>query len=235
MGFSVIELGIFAVVVGVLVFNVRKQLRAKRETAAGKARSEALFVSMFPELQPYFHPVKAIEYVHHRRQQSPQPGRQRVKGPPGFGVDAADIELSDGTERVTLLDAAGATLSQFVYQDNAEGGVLRIGKGKMTVTLPADGGGARVRYWHPDREFKWKKGVWTFQSRLADREIESSSDHTSFSDSSSSSSSSSSTSDIARGAAVAGGIAAAGGAFDGGGASASFDGAEGSASSAPAY
>lgn len=205
----------------VIVYLVRKN-------RAGQARSEALFRSMFPDLQPYYHPLKLIDFVRARRSRKARAGTW--KSPPGFATDSAETTLDDGKERVRLLDAAGAVLAEFIFEDHVEGGVLRLGKGKLTVNLQ-DANNPRVRYWHPDREFKWKRGQWTFQSRMADQGI-ASGDSTSFS----SDSSSSSGSGLARGAAVAGGIAAAGGAFDGGGASAAFDGAgESGASSGPAY
>jgi hypothetical protein len=123
---------------------------------------------------------------------------------------------------VRLRDAAGAVVGEFVFEQHPEGGVLRVGKGKLTVNTK-DVASPRVRYWHPDREFKWKRGQWTFLSRMADRgdrngrpqqllqrfvvvvELQLRASR--------------------RGAAVAGGIAAAGGTFDGGGASAAWDGA----------
>jgi uncharacterized membrane protein YgcG len=217
--FSVIVWGGLAVAI---VFVIRK-------SRADTKRSEALFRSMFPELQPYFHPLKLIAFVRARRARKAPPGPW--KNPPGLEVDTAEmLEAVDGRERVRLLDAAGALLGEFTFEDHVEGGALRVGKGKLTVNVQ-DPNNPRVRYWHPDREFKWKGGKWTFQSRMADRDIDSSDSSTSFSSDSSSSSS------AARTAAVAGGIAAAGGAFDGGGASAAWDGAAGEsgASSGPAY
>lgn len=219
--FGVIVWGGLAVAV---VFVIRK-------SRAEAKRGEALFQSMFPELQPYFHPRKLIPFVRARLDRKAQPGRW--KNPAGFEVDTAEmLEAVEGRERVRLLDATGEMLAEFTFEDHAEGGALRVGKGKLTVNV-RDPNNPRVRYWHPDREFKWKGGKWTFQSRMADRDIESSDSGTSFSSDSSSSSSSS----AARTAAVAGGIAAAGGAFDGGGASAAWDGAggESGASAGPAY
>ena len=212
---DVFEAAVVVVVAALLFHNVRKFRREKREAADAVARGEALFASMFPELQPWFHPEKALRYVQGRRGRAPPAGRERWEDPPGFGAHAAELDVADGKERVTLLDAAGAKLGQFLYEEKPDGGVLRIGKGKMTVVLPADGQ-YRVRYWHPDREFKWKRGgQWTFDTRVSDSSIDSGSRSTSFSESSSSS--------AARGAAAATGTAAAGGAFDGGGANASWD------------
>lgn len=223
---KLLDYGVFVVIAAIVIVKVI-QVRWKVR------RGEALFRSMFPELQPHLHPEKMLEFVVARLARS-----KRIEGlwknPPGFSDGSARISRVDGREHVVLLDAAGAERAQFVFEKHPEGGVLRIGKGKVTVSS-RDLNNQRVRYWHPDREFKWKRrgGVWTFQSRMSEREIESR-DRTSFS--SDSSSSSSSSSDFTRGAAVAGGIAAAGGTFDGGGANASWDGGgEGGASSAPAY
>lgn len=212
---TLLEYWFFIVVAVVIVFKVF-QVRRKAH------RGDALFRSMFPELQPHLHPQKMLDFVVARLARGGKPGTW--KNPPGFADGSATIAQVDGREQVTLLDPAGQQRARFIFEKHPEGGVLRVGKGKVTVSS-RDTNNRRVRYWHPDREFKWKQrgSVWSFQSRMSDREIESSSDRTSFSDSSSSSSSSSS-SDFARGAAVAGGIAAAGGTFDGGGANASWDG-----------
>lgn len=225
---AILFVTVFVAIFAAVLLAVRREGRRARESAA---RSEAMFRSMFPELQPWFHPLKVIDFVRARRARGSAVSGAWKK-PPGFAAEAADISLVDGRERVRLLDAAGALLGEFVFQDHPEGGVLRVGKGKLTVNLQ-DPNNPRVRYWHPDREFKWKGGQWTFQSRMADREIESSSDSsTSFSSDSGSSSS------AARTAAAATGIAAAGGAFDGGGANASWDGGSaggGEGSTATAY
>jgi hypothetical protein len=146
------------------------------------------------------------------------------KSPPGFAADRAEIQPDGAREKVRLLDAAGVLLADFLFEDHAEGGVLRFGKGKFTVNVrdPVP----RVRYWHPDREFKWsrQKG-WTFFNRMAEE---------SFSSSDRSPGDSSSDSSSSRGVAAAAGIVAAGGAFDGGGASQAWDdggrGAESSSS-----
>ena len=217
---KLLDYGAFLVIGGIILFKVIQVRLKARGEAAAQEKGEALFRSMFPELQPHFHPRNAIAYVLRRGGNGAKAGRSR--NPEGFdGAAEAEVDLADGKERVTLLDAGGATLASFLYEDKPDGGVLRIGKGKMTVTLPPAGEN-RVRYWHPDREFKWKRGVWSFTSRMADRDIESGdSDRTSFS---SDSSSSSSFDSGARSTAAAAGIVAAGGAFDGGGANASWDG-----------
>lgn len=221
---KLINWGFFLLVLGFVVFKVVQVRLQARGQAKAKEKGEALFRSMFPELQPHYHPLKLLDFVRARRSRKARAGAWR--NPPGFATDSAETILEDGKERVRLRDATGTVLGEFVFEEHPEGGVLRVGKGKLTVSTK-DAASPRVRYWHPDREFKWKRGVWTFQSRIAEREIESG-DRTSFSNDSSSSSSGSS---MARGAAVAGGIVAAGGAFDGGGANASWDGASGESAS----
>ena len=233
---KLLEYGFFVVIAAIVVAKVI-QVRWKVR------RGDALFRSMFPELQPHLHPEKMLDFVVARLSRGKNPGGV-WKNPPGFADGSARIAMVDGREHVTLLDPAGAKRAEFIFEKHPEGGVLRVGKGKVTVSS-RDINNQRVRYWHPDREFKWKRrgGVWSFTSRMADREIESG-DRTSFS---SDSSSSSYDSGSARTAAAATGIAAAGGTFDGGGASAAWDAAdstgsgtsgdafEGSGASATAY
>ncbi|MEO7742160.1 MAG: hypothetical protein ABIR98_04420 [Usitatibacter sp.] len=232
---TLLEYGFFVVIAAIVVIKVI-QVRWKVR------RGDALFRTMFPELQPHLHPVKMLDFVVARLSRGKNPGGV-WRNPPGFADGSARISMVEGREHVTLLDAAGTERARFIFEQHAEGGVLRVGKGKVTVNT-RDINNQRVRYWHPDREFKWKRrgGVWSFTSRMAEREIESS-DRTSFSNDSSSSYDSGS----ARTAAAAAGIVAAGGTFDGGGASAAWDGAgsagggtssdtfEGSSASATAY
>ena len=215
---------------GVFVWRLVKQgsARGARMLAEHNQRVEAMFSSMFPDLQPHFHPARGHEYVKARRARAGASAAFKWRGPPGFPAAAeADVEPEGERERVRLLDAAGALLGEFVFEEHPEGGTLRMGKGKFTVNIREPV--ARVRYWHPDREFKWTApNNWKFQSRLDDHSLDSTD-----TGSSTSSSSSDSTSSIARGAAAGAGIAAAGGAFDGGGASHSWDdgGSSSSASS----
>jgi hypothetical protein len=218
---ALLEYGFFVVIAAIVVVKVARVRWKVR-------RGEALFRSMFPELQPHLHPRKMLDFVVARLARGRNPGGV-WRSPPGFSDGSARISMVDGREHVVLLDAAGAERTQFVFETHPEGGVLRVGKGKVTVDT-RDINNQRVRYWHPDREFKWKArgGVWSFQSRIAEREIESG-ERSSFSSDSSSSWSDSSAS---RSAAAASAIVAAGGTFDGGGANASWDGASGESSSA---
>ncbi len=212
--FGLLLLGI----IGLMVFAIA---RSARPGAKGRERGEALFKSMFPDLQPHFHPKNVLAFVRARRASGAPRGARTWRKPPGFAAaEGAEISFPKDRETVRLLDAAGNVLGQFIFEEHAEGGVLRVGKGKFTVNTqnPAQ---PRVRYWHPDREFKWKNGAWTFESRMSEDSIESSSDSSSsFSDRSSSSSHST----AATAAAATAGIVAAGGAFDGGGASQSWVG-----------
>jgi uncharacterized membrane protein YgcG len=214
--------GAIALLVVVLVsVTVRN---GRRMTAERSAKQEALFSSMFPDLQPYFHPKNVLEFVRARLAQEPSRGGIRIKNPPGFPVDAADVSFqtdSKGREHEVwhLLDGTGQRLSAFMFESDAKDGMVRVANGKFRVGRTED----RVRYWSPDREFKWSPpGLWRFVTPMAQEPFDSDRNGMSFSDSSSSSVSRTATT-----AAAVAGIAAAGGAFDGGGASASWDGKSG--------
>jgi len=220
------------VIVGIVVaiiFGIGRAVKKQKEVVTQfaekqKSNMEALFRSSFPELQPHFHPARVYEYVVARRARKAAPGPFTWKNPPGFpGAAAAEIELDGLRDKVRLVDAAGAPVAQFTYEEHPEGGVLRVGKGKLTANVK--GPEPRVRYWHPEREFKWTPRTWKMQSSVAESSLESSSS------SSSSSDRDWSTSTAATAAAAGAGIVAAGGAFDGGGASAAWDGGGGSSSS----
>jgi hypothetical protein len=215
---------VIAVAVGVmLVFRkainaTQANLKKAQEETAG--RMEALFSASFPELQPHFHPARVLEYVRARRARVPSGSPSTWRKPPGFpAADRAEIVLEAMKDNVRLVDAAGAPVAKFVYEEHPEGGVIRLGKGKFTVGL--GGPEPRVRYWHPEREFKWTPSSWKIRSGVSDSPLASSSDTSS--PDSSSTSSSSSPSPVAPTAAATAGIVAAGGTFDGGGASAAWD------------
>lgn len=216
---------IAAVAIAVVVFFVRRAKSGATASSASGAgggraeKAEALFVSMFPDLQPHFHPEKLVAYVTARRGRRPPSGRHAWKDAPGFAVASVDIRMEKGREECALVDEQGARLAQFRYEEQPEGGVLRLGAGKFTVTL-AKAGDPAVRYWHPEREFKWtRRGGWRFKTPVADRPFESSDSGTSFS-----SSSSDGTSRTATAAAAGAAVVGMGGTFDGGGASAGWDG-----------
>jgi uncharacterized membrane protein YgcG len=217
----VIFIVFIAAFIGFAVFAVR---RGSKWAAQMAAKQEALFASMFPNLQPYYHPKNVLEFVRARLAQAPSRGGIRIKSPPGFPVDAADVSFqtdSKGREHEVwhLLDAAGQRLSSFMFESDEKDGMVRVGTGKFRVGRTED----RVRYWAPDREFKWTPpGLWKFVTPISQDPVDSDRNGMSFSDTSSSSSSR-----AAATAAGVAGIAAAGGAFDGGGASASWDGKSG--------
>ena len=217
------EFGVFVIVAAVMVaivgFRIFKSVRAARDSANSRAKQEALFQATFPELQPHFHPEKVLQFVKARRARTGSLIGTTWKNPPGFPAAAvAEIAADAKGEAVRLLDAAGGVLGRFVFQEHPEGGVLRMGPGKLTANLRD----AAVRYWHPEREFKWSrlKG-WRLITSLSDRPMDSNDHGTSWSSSDSS---------VASTAAAAAGVAAvagAGGAFDGGGSSASWDASSG--------
>ena len=214
-GFLIVAL----VMVAIIGFRIVRWVRGVRESTQSRAKQEALFQATFPELQPHFHPEKVLQFVKARRARTGSLVGTTWKNPPGFpGAAVAEIAADAKGEAVRLLDAAGGVLGRFVFQEHAEGGVLRMGPGKLTANLRD----AAVRYWHPEREFKWSrlKG-WRLITSLSDRPMDSNDHGTSWSSSDSS---------VASTAAAAAGVAAvagAGGAFDGGGSSASWDASSG--------
>jgi uncharacterized membrane protein YgcG len=217
------KLTIFFFVAFVVYGFVYLPIRLTRERRAQSEKNESLFRSMFPELQPCFHPARMVELVRAQfaREKNGEPWQWT--NPPGFDAAAqAAVAPDPKGERVRLADSAGTRLAEFVYDKHPEGGVIRIGPGKMTVDIrnPTK---PRVRYWHPQREFKWSLDGWVFTTPVADQPFESSSSSSGFS---------SSSSDSSRSAATAAGIAGLGGTFDGGGASAGWDDDKGSHSSA---
>jgi hypothetical protein len=234
-----VQLGIAGVAVVIagfvgLLFLVRTLARASAKQAAKmkqemNARMEALFRASFPELQPHFHPRNVFEYAKGRQARKAPSVPFRWKKPPGFALaEEADVQVDGLRDRVRLLDAGGRKLADFVFEEHPEGAVLRVGKGKFTVGLK--GPEPRVRYWHPEREFKWTPTLWKMKSGVSDHELESSSSSSSSHDDGSPRSSSS-TSTTAAAAAAGAGIVAAGGTFDGGGASAAWDDGGSSSSS----
>jgi hypothetical protein len=199
--------------------SARQRARVGREM---NERMETLFQTGFPELQPHFHPKNVYEYAKGRQARKASSGPLKWRNPPGFSLATyAEIELDGLKDKVRLLDAKEAVLASFVFEEHPEGAVIRLGKGKFTVGLK--GAEPRVRYWHPEREFKWTPTMWNIKTGVSDQALQSSSSDHDSSSGSDSSSSSSSTSRTATAAAAGAGIVAAGGTFDGGGASAAWD------------
>jgi hypothetical protein len=202
-----------------IIVMIRSARRSAEEVELARKKQEALFEASFPELQPHFHPEKVLQFVDARRARKEAMGTSTWKNPPGFAAAAiAEFAADPKGEAVRLLDAAGTLLARFVFQETPEGGVIRMGAGKFTVNLKD----AAVRYWHPEREFKWSrlKG-WRVLTTLSDRSIDSTDRGTSFS------SDGPSTTSMAAGAAAAAVVAGAGGTFDGGGSSSAWDGSSG--------
>lgn len=215
-------------VVAAMVFSY---VRSKRRQASGESiearaggageRSEAYFRSMFPELQPHFHPEKVLRFVRERYGSRKIVNGYTWRNPPGFETAAAVVVMTGGREGIRLLDAAGVIAAEFDYEQQPSGGALRVGRGKLTVVLQP-GRDQRVRYWHPEREFKWSRmGGWQFTTPVAERSIDSDDRGSRWSNDSRSSSSSWGTAAAAGGAAAL--VSGAGGAFAGGGASDQWD------------
>lgn len=225
-----------AVVAAIMVAVWRKRRAAgarpaPRAAGAPDNRSDAFFRAAFPELQPHFHPWNAVRFVRDCNGRTGVADGHRWEAPPGFDKAAlARVRMVEGRERIALFDAAGAALVEFDYERQPAGAAIRVAGGKLTVVLEPQND-PRVRYWHPDHEFKWsKKDGWRFTTPVADKPIEDDGRGMRFSNDSGSSGGGSSS--IGREAAAAAFVAGAGGAFAGGGASGDWDGA-GIAADAP--
>lgn len=209
------------IVVGLAIRKLRAPKAADAKPAADveATKAEAYFKAMFPELQPWYHPRNLVQFVGARQARQQPAGGQDWVRPPGLGVALVKLSPNKERERVRLIDDTGKLLSEFDYQAQDGGATLRLGRGKLTVELPTSGE-ARVRYWHPEREFKWtQKGGWRFTTRIADQSFESDDSGTRWS----SDRSSSTTSSTSSGAVAVAGMVAAGGAFAGAGASGDWD------------
>ncbi|APV51730.1 hypothetical protein BWI17_19795 [Betaproteobacteria bacterium GR16-43] len=155
-----------------LVSKHRGGVTTPAMSASRADQDEALFVSMFPELQPHFHPRKLLAFV--------QAGGNKAS--PAGAPWPFDVVTEQGVERTRVLDAQGAPLAAFAYEEIENGGVMRLGKGKLTVrTLTrtetrkkgvsrvVQDPTPRVSYWHPDREFKWSpRDGWRFRTAMAE-------------------------------------------------------------------
>ena len=180
-------------------------------------RQEALFVTSFPELQPYLHPENVLQFVKAWAGRTPRSETLVWNSPPGFGPSRVRLSpMGEKGQMAELLGEADKVLASFQVQQHPEGGVIRLGPGKLTANLRD----SAVRYWHPEREFKWSKAKgWRVINALSDRGIDSSDRGMSLSNDGSSSTATSAAAAVAGAAVVAG----AGGAFDGGGSSSSWD------------
>lgn len=218
---------IVAVVVSIAVSAARKRRREEAGKPARPAakpvdyRGDAYFKAMFPELQPWFHPEKVVRLVRDRNGRADVVDGRRWEYPSGSDVASAQVAMVKEREHIRLFDAAGTLLTEFDFEQQPAGGAIRIGRGKLTAVLDVQND-PRVRYWHPEREFKWsRKGGWQFTTPVAERPVDSSDSGSSFSSDRSSSSSGFATAAAAAGTAAL--VSGAGGAFAGGGASDGWD------------
>jgi uncharacterized membrane protein YgcG len=205
---------IFVTLFGIVAITIVVSIvRAVRAGSVSRQKQDALFVSSFPELQPYFHPEKVLRFVQAWHARPFAAGDFEWERPPGFDAARGRFAKVEKGLQVEMLDSAGAVLTRFLLQEHPEGAALRIGPGKLTANLKD----SAVRYWHPEREFKWSRAKgWRVINALSDRGIDTSDSGTSFS-------SSSTANTVAAAAAGAAVVAGAGGAFDGGGSSSSWD------------
>jgi len=183
-----------------------------------QAKQEALFRATFPELQPYFHPQNVLQFVSGWRARRPGDAAFEWKDPPGFRTPLMKAAAADEKGRQIELRGVAGLLASFVLQPHPEGAVMRLGAGKFTINVRDKA----VRYWHPEREFKWSRAKgWRLVNALSKRPIDSSDRGMTFATDTPSSSGSPGTA-AAAGAAAA--VVGLGGTFDGGGASAAWDG-----------
>ena len=176
------EVGLVGILVVVAMFAgiIWGVARLQKASAAKFARSvreinermETLFATGFPELQPHFHPRQVAEYAMARRSRKGGQAAFRWENPPGFTLAAAALVAPEGkAEKTRLVDKAGATLAEFLFEPQPTGAVLRVGKGKLTVDM--QGADPKVKYWHPEREFKWTPSSWDLKSGLAEQALQS--------------------------------------------------------------
>jgi hypothetical protein len=234
-----VQLVVIVAIVLVAFFGVRAMLKASTAKLARmqremQARQEALFAAGFPELQPHFHPKNVYEYAKARQARKASSGPFQWRNPPGFALATVADVVPDGLkDRVRLLDAKDAELANFVFEEHAEGAAVRVGKGKFTVGLKSPE--PRVRYWHPEREFKWTPTSWKMTSALAEQALHSRTSRSSSSDDDGPDWSSS-TGTFATGAAVGAGAAVAASAMGRGDSAPDFSGVEsGSSSTSTSY
>ena len=226
-------------IVGAIGFALFRAWRKSRDRDHGSGtapatppaqRSDAYFRTMFPELQPYFHPEKVVRFVRERNGTRDVVDGYTWRDAPGFNTATAVAAISGGRERIRLSDSGGATLAEFDYERQPNGAALRVGRGKLTAVLEG-GNNPRVRYWHPEREFKWsRKGGWQFTTPMTESAFDSDDRGSRWSNDSASPASSSSSGSggrVAAAAATAALVSGAGGAFAGGGASDQWDAAAG--------
>lgn len=253
-----VELGISGILVVVVIafalgLGVRALHKASRRKFAQSLREvnermEALFAAGYPELQPHFHPRQVAEYAMARRARKGGEAAFRWENPPGFTLAAAALVAPDAKgEKTRLVDKAGSTLAEFLFEPQPTGAVLRVGKGKLTVDM--QGLEPKVKYWHPERDFKWTPSSWNLKSGMAEQSLASrprgaitsshddhDDDHDHGDERSGDRGWSSSTSAVAGGAAAGAGAAMADSSMGEGDSAPDFSGVEsGSSSTATAY
>src|SRR4051812_39159383 len=118
--------GLFmCVFLGTLVLTIGGVVREVRQRRESSARGEALFRSMFPDLQPLFQPRSLVRFVESLLARPRVDAVDVWRDPRGFGkaVAEAAIEPAGAGERVVLRDPSGAMLAEFLVERQAEGAV----------------------------------------------------------------------------------------------------------------
>ena len=98
--FTIIGL-VLAFMVGAVLWSAFRAVKGAVSSVKGVAaqkRQDALFVTSFPELQPYFHPAKVLQFLSGWAARKPRTDTVVWKNPPGFGV--AGVRLSPDRKSV---------------------------------------------------------------------------------------------------------------------------------------
>ncbi len=226
--FTLLFLGVGLAIVFLVIRQVRR-LRARSaltpgfaygttEQRAASAKGEALFQSMFPDLQPYFHPARLAEWLtgYGQRKDQAVGGIMEMGLPvPGFPeAQCCEVVPEGNQKRVRILDTTGLALSEFEFTDERFGGTITMVSGRFRVDL-GNRDDPMVQFRGGDREFDWSgQRGWRFRTPVADHGFDTYDDGLRWSDDSPSSTAV---------AVTAGAMVAAGGTFGGAGASGAWD------------
>jgi hypothetical protein len=150
------------------------QARPSRETRRSSPRCS-------PTCSRYYHPQQALRL----RGRAPHGNVFRAeptRNPPGFAGATADVRVEKtGAKSVRILDADGHAPHPVRLREAQRGRGDPRRQGQVHRDHTRNPREPRVRYWHPEREFKWTPLTWKFKTSVADRPFESGDSRSSFS------------------------------------------------------
>jgi hypothetical protein len=167
-----VAFGAIVLAIAVAALFSRDKKREKRDRAARVSAGQAVslrepvraderdFRRLFPELQPYFHPEKAILFVREARRI--KAGVDTWRFPAGF--NNWRVVVTPGTPHPVyeLRNWRGKTKARFGYQAQGNGAILHIGEGELTLDVVDPN--PHASYDHPTGAFRWSaKRGWTFE------------------------------------------------------------------------